>query len=136
MPDSKYICSFGIIPSEVINALARQIHESWRTTLEKEGWKHGASSDVDLKTHYDLVGEFDLLRDKSRDFYLDEAFDLLAYVLGEKMITGHLGDRGIRDPENPCRQFVPGVPSDTGTCESDGHYLCNQCEQKLQQNET
>jgi hypothetical protein len=35
------------------------------------------------------------------------------------------GQRGVRDPEYPCAEFLPGEPS--GQCMSDGHYLCNEC---------
>jgi hypothetical protein len=40
------------------------------------------------------------------------------------------GEDGIRDPEFPCSGFLHGKPSQ-GTCESDGHYLCSECVERL-----
>jgi len=42
---------------------------------------------------------------------------------------GGLGDKGVRDPESPCRDFDPS-PLRLGEfpeCEGDGHYLCRTC---------
>jgi len=35
----------------------------------------------------------------------------------------------IRDPDFPCDWYTPRppIPSDDTTCQSDGHYLCNEC---------
>lgn len=45
------------------------------------------------------------------------------------------GEPGIRDVDAPCEMFQPvGEPfeqndgTDTGTCETDGHYLCTECQ--------
>lgn len=42
---------------------------------------------------------------------------------------------GIRDPDNPCTEFIPGQPSGVSGsafgCESDGHYLCGECENRV-----
>ena len=36
---------------------------------------------------------------------------------------------GHRDPESQCDQYFPvKQPSGQGPCESDGHYLCRNCE--------
>lgn len=32
---------------------------------------------------------------------------------------------GVRDDQNPCAVFQNGTPS--GDCESDGHYVCQDC---------
>ncbi len=37
------------------------------------------------------------------------------------------GTPGIRDVDHPCDVFEPGVPNGTGSCQSDGHYLCQEC---------
>ena len=34
---------------------------------------------------------------------------------------------GIRDPEFPCEAFVYGRPDGSGSCMSDGCYLCIEC---------
>jgi hypothetical protein len=39
------------------------------------------------------------------------------------------GQDGVRDPEHPCEAFVTGEPS--GTCESDGHYMCGECRERV-----
>lgn len=39
------------------------------------------------------------------------------------------GTPGMRDVNSPCEYFQPGEPSGL-TCEGDGHYLCNECEEK------
>jgi hypothetical protein len=36
------------------------------------------------------------------------------------------GRAGDRDPDAPCDEFTPGEPS--GSCKTDGHYLCHECE--------
>lgn len=36
-----------------------------------------------------------------------------------------VGMAGVRDPEDPCAEFRPGVPA--GECSTDGHYLCREC---------
>lgn len=38
------------------------------------------------------------------------------------------GTQGVRDKDAPCELFVTGVSS--GDCEGDGHYLCEECEEK------
>jgi hypothetical protein len=42
-----------------------------------------------------------------------------------------LGDPGVRDPDAICEEFFPGKPSETGSCEGDGHYLCEECLAKM-----
>lgn len=37
-----------------------------------------------------------------------------------------VGQQGVRDTLNPCEYFKYGIAS--GNCESDGHYLCKECE--------
>jgi hypothetical protein len=39
-----------------------------------------------------------------------------------------VGAPGLRDVDAPCPDFEPGTPS--GSCETDGHYLCWECRQK------
>lgn len=34
---------------------------------------------------------------------------------------------GVRDPEHPCTSFVLGEPEPVATCETDGHYICDEC---------
>ncbi|MGH9462243.1 MAG: hypothetical protein ACRD1X_13555 [Vicinamibacteria bacterium] len=36
-----------------------------------------------------------------------------------------VGMDGVRDPEAPCEVFRNGTPF--GRCETDGHYLCDEC---------
>lgn len=35
------------------------------------------------------------------------------------------GVKGIRDSDNPCEAFDPGIPN--GMCQTDGHYICIEC---------
>lgn len=37
-----------------------------------------------------------------------------------------IGSAGVRDPDFPCDGFSPGEPD--GDCQTDGHYLCHECE--------
>lgn len=37
------------------------------------------------------------------------------------------GAPGVRDPEYPCELFDGKSYDGTGDCESDGHYLCQEC---------
>lgn len=40
-----------------------------------------------------------------------------------------VGLPGNRDPESPCAHYFPVKnPSGHGPCESDGHYMCRDCE--------
>ncbi len=41
---------------------------------------------------------------------------------------GGFGANGVRDPEYPCAAFVGGSPTTRGECQTDGHYMCNECE--------
>lgn len=41
------------------------------------------------------------------------------------------GVTGIRDPEHPCTAFVEGVPDRGGDCETDGHYVCDECTRRM-----
>lgn len=36
-----------------------------------------------------------------------------------------IGAPGLRDRDAPCFDFEPGAPA--GDCETDGHYLCDEC---------
>lgn len=38
-----------------------------------------------------------------------------------------LGTPGMRDPGLPCAGFDPGEPEANAICETDGHYLCDEC---------
>lgn len=44
-------------------------------------------------------------------------------------INGHplVGTDGIRDVNAPCEMFENGTPSVGNTCETDGHYVCDDC---------
>ena len=57
----------------------------------------------------------------SRTFYI---CPLPMCVIAIKM-RSRIGDDGVRDPEYPCHEFKRGIPD--GLCDSDGHYLCNEC---------
>ena len=39
-----------------------------------------------------------------------------------------VGLPGNRDPEHPCAHYFPVKRPGGGPCESDGHYLCSDCE--------
>jgi hypothetical protein len=39
-----------------------------------------------------------------------------------------VGTPGVRDPDLPCDAFRPGKPG--GDCETDGHYLCEECAER------
>ena len=36
-----------------------------------------------------------------------------------------VGTPGLRDRDAPCDGFEPGTPN--GDCDTDGHYLCDEC---------
>lgn len=38
-----------------------------------------------------------------------------------------LGQVGVRDPDGVCEEFTATGYDGTGTCHSDGHYLCVEC---------
>lgn len=38
-----------------------------------------------------------------------------------------VGDVGVRDTQFPCEMFDYGQPDRLNTCESDGHYMCQEC---------
>ncbi len=49
-----------------------------------------------------------------------------------------LGDKGLRDPEFPCKDYDPSarVLNDAeAQCETDGHYLCFECKYRKQDTE-
>lgn len=48
----------------------------------------------------------------------------------EASINGRttFGMLGVRDPDAPCEGFTPGDPG-AGRCDTDGHYLCWDCEE-------
>lgn len=37
------------------------------------------------------------------------------------------GMRGVRDPDNRCDDFTATGYDGTGTCHSDGHFMCVEC---------
>lgn len=49
---------------------------------------------------------------------------LVAFVNSK---PGPFGAPGIRDPEYPCEEFDGRNYDGTGSCKSDGHYLCKGC---------
>lgn len=53
--------------------------------------------------------------------------ELEALVLDEQIRNNVTGEVGIRDRMHPCEMFDYGPP--TGTCWSDGHYMCNECKE-------
>lgn len=53
----------------------------------------------------------------------------LAYRKVRKRGKIPTGLPGHRDPDSRCDQYFPVLkPSGNGPCESDGHYLCRECE--------
>jgi hypothetical protein len=66
---------------------------------------------------------------------------LEAWRLLEAEVNGRqvVGMPGVRDPEHPCEEYVPTEDADllglwitaegSGSCDSDGHYLCGGCRQ-------
>lgn len=49
---------------------------------------------------------------------------LVAVANGRTLV----GMDGVRDPEGPCEMFENGpLHGGTGDCETDGHYLCDEC---------
>lgn len=38
------------------------------------------------------------------------------------------GTPGVRDVDNPCSMFQPGPVLYSAGCETDGHYICDECE--------
>lgn len=44
--------------------------------------------------------------------------------------TPIVGIPGMRDPEFPCAAFMPGPRPESGTCDTDGHYLCLECRER------
>jgi hypothetical protein len=51
---------------------------------------------------------------------------IVTYELHE-VLDVRVGVRGIRDPDCPCTEFLPGPPDRFGNCETDGHYMCREC---------
>jgi len=46
-----------------------------------------------------------------------------------KSTVAPVGLPGNRDPEHMCRYYSPvSRPDGTGSCETDGHYLCRECD--------
>ncbi len=47
------------------------------------------------------------------------------------------GVPGNRDPDSPCTAYEPRPAhwNDWGTCESDGHYLCDECAHFVRQSD-
>ena len=37
------------------------------------------------------------------------------------------GAAGVRDPDYRCSAFEPGDPRPNGECQTDGHYMCDEC---------
>jgi hypothetical protein len=61
---------------------------------------------------------------------LDDAsivhFTIPERVLVVRPVTS-FGARGVRDPDANCEAFEPGSPRPNGDCQTDGHYLCDEC---------
>jgi hypothetical protein len=49
--------------------------------------------------------------------------ELAAHVNGRT----EFGMKGVRDPDAVCDEFEPGE-SGRGHCDTDGHYMCKECE--------
>jgi hypothetical protein len=47
--------------------------------------------------------------------------------LQEQIRNNVVGEVGVRDRMHPCDMFDYGPP--TGTCWSDGHYMCKECKE-------
>lgn len=92
--------------------------------------RSGAHHDPDLCT----CG-LTLARAKLRELYEELPMPTLDDVLEERRAERekdskqYLGDPGVRDPDAPCDVFKPGRPN--GDCASDGHYLCDECEERM-----
>lgn len=41
-----------------------------------------------------------------------------------------IGVIGVRDSDNPCDGFDGGEPGPHGKCDTDGHYMCNECSER------
>jgi hypothetical protein len=48
-------------------------------------------------------------------------------ALQEQIENNVTGEVGVRDRMHPCKMFDYGPA--TGTCWSDGHYMCNECKE-------
>jgi len=59
--------------------------------------------------------------------YLFREIDRLLAAAPPAETQPRFGAPGVRDPEFPCDQFDPGMPEIGNTCETDGHYLCQEC---------
>lgn len=55
------------------------------------------------------------------------ALERWAWLTAEVNGRTAIGMPGVRDPESPCELFTPGEPSSTSGCDSDGHYICEEC---------
>lgn len=44
--------------------------------------------------------------------------------------TYHLPLLDTRDADNPCDGFKRGKPQPRAQCDTDGHYMCDECEER------
>lgn len=51
--------------------------------------------------------------------------NLQKLIFEAKHALDDIGAPGLRDRKNPCFEFEPGLAA--GDCETDGHYLCEEC---------
>ena len=47
-------------------------------------------------------------------------------------LTIHLVETWKRDPDFPCEDYQAGPVLSNATCETDGHYLCRDCQKNAQ----
>lgn len=79
------------------------------------------------RDHVELVSMDDLLQLEHSSWTTDELGYTYVPAPQDRIA---FGAPGIRDPENPCSEFQPGPTSPSARCETDGHYLCDECEHK------
>ena len=46
-------------------------------------------------------------------------------------LTIHLVETWKRDPDHPCEEYEVGPVLSNATCETDGHYLCKECQENV-----
>lgn len=52
--------------SEDVEAIAKNIHETWALQRQRNGWNYGSQHDNKIKTHPDMV-EYDELSEQEKD---------------------------------------------------------------------
>ncbi len=88
-----------------------------RAHLVKEQEAHRDTKAI-LEATENLVGKSERER--------DELAEVLRRIA--KLEDDHV--EGL-DPKTPCEQYRPGSPR--GNCETDGHYMCSECAEKLKE---